>query len=53
VLPMHYFSETTLERFLAPIRATHTVALNETGSILVSRESLPKKPTILILPGPH
>ena len=53
VLPMHYFSESTLERFLSPMRATHTIALNEGGSILVSRETLPKKPTILILPGPH
>ncbi len=53
VIPMHYFSESTLERFLARLRDSHDINLNPTASTLVSRTTLPKKPTVLVLPGPH
>lgn len=53
VIPMHYFSEATLERFLAQLRDTHEIRLNDSGTTVVSRSGLPARPTVLILPGPH
>lgn len=53
VIPMHYFSESTLERFLARLRDGHEIRLNDSPTVVVSRPSLPKKPLALVLPGPH
>lgn len=53
VIPMHYFSEATLERFLARLGDSHEIKLNDSASTVVSRATLPKKPTLLVLPGPH
>lgn len=53
VIPMHYFSESTLERFLARLRNTHDIKLNPGPTTVVSRPTLPQKPTALVLPGPH
>ncbi|WP_300301354.1 MBL fold metallo-hydrolase [Ferrovibrio sp.] len=53
LIPMHYFSDSTLERFLARLRDSHDIRLNEGPGIVVSRASLPKKPTVMVLPGPH
>lgn len=53
VLPMHYFSEGTLERFLGLLRESHEIVLNESQSIVVSRQTLPRKPRVVVLPGPH
>lgn len=53
VVPMHYFSESTLERFLARLRETHDIKLNDSQSTLISRNIIPKKPSVLVLPGRH
>lgn len=53
VIPMHYFSESTLERFLTRLRDSHDIKLNDGPSSLISRNTLPKKPSVLVLPGPH
>lgn len=53
VIPMHYFSETTLERFLGGLQGSHEIKLNDGAHILVSRATLPRKPTVVVLPGPH
>jgi len=53
VIPMHYFSDATLERFLARLRDSYDIRLNNSGTTVVARATLPVKPTILILPGPH
>lgn len=53
VVPMHYFSDSTLERFLALLRDSHEITLRQEGSISLRRETLPKKPTVVVLPGPH
>jgi L-ascorbate metabolism protein UlaG (beta-lactamase superfamily) len=53
LIPMHYFSDSTLERFLARLRGSHDIRLNEGPMLEVSRASLPKKPTVVVLPGPH
>jgi L-ascorbate metabolism protein UlaG (beta-lactamase superfamily) len=51
MIPMHYFSAFTLERFLGRARESWEVAVNDTPSILLSRASLPKDPKVLVLPG--
>ncbi|HLT77367.1 MAG TPA: MBL fold metallo-hydrolase [Ferrovibrio sp.] len=53
VIPMHYFSEATLERFLARMRDSHEIRLNDSATVVVSRATLPKQRTLLVLPGPH
>lgn len=53
VIPMHYFSESTLERFLSRLRDSHDIRLNDSQSTLISRNTLPRKPSVLVLPGPH
>lgn len=51
MIPMHYFSSFTLERFLSQVRNTFEVVQNEVPTIVVSRSTLPSKPRILVLPG--
>ncbi len=51
MLPMHYFNGPTLERFLAQARQHYAVELNDKAPLMVSRASLPKQPTVLVLPG--
>ncbi len=53
VIPMHYFGEHTLERFLSLLRDSHTVTLGDSATITVGRTSLPARPTVVVLPGPH
>jgi L-ascorbate metabolism protein UlaG (beta-lactamase superfamily) len=52
VIPMHFFNETTLARFLDRMRATHVVKASETPTVVLSREALPSgRPEVLVLPG--
>jgi L-ascorbate metabolism protein UlaG (beta-lactamase superfamily) len=51
MIPMHYFSAFTLDRFLERVRGTFDVQIGDTPSIVVSKTSLPAKPQILVLPG--
>jgi len=52
VIPMHFFNETTLARFLDRMRATHLVKVSETPTALLSRAALPLgRPEVLVLPG--
>jgi L-ascorbate metabolism protein UlaG (beta-lactamase superfamily) len=56
VIPMHYFSMSGLERFLGALKGSatkldYTVEFSPTPSVMVSRESLPRQPQILVLPG--
>ena len=51
VLPMHFFNETSLQRFLAGARASFQVRMAESSPITVSRRSLPLEPTILVPMG--
>jgi L-ascorbate metabolism protein UlaG (beta-lactamase superfamily) len=53
MIPMHYFNRATLERFLGAARARYHVEFSDVPSIVVSRETLPKAPKVLVLPGPH
>jgi len=51
VIPMHYFSAFTLDRFVARMRQDWDVEYSETPSIVVSKTTLPAKPRVLVLPG--
>ncbi|MEI9805717.1 MAG: MBL fold metallo-hydrolase [Pseudolabrys sp.] len=51
IIPMHYFSAYTLDRFLARARQDWDVEIAEVPSVLVSKTSLPTKPKVLVLPG--
>ncbi len=51
MIPMHYFSPYTLDRFLSRVRQEWEVEIAEVPSVVVSRTSLPIKPKILVLPG--
>jgi L-ascorbate metabolism protein UlaG (beta-lactamase superfamily) len=51
MIPMHYFSSYTLNRFLSRVREDWDVEYAEIPSIVVSKTTLPAKPKILVLPG--
>jgi hypothetical protein len=48
---MHFFSRGTLNRFLGLMRAHYPVRLNETPGLVVSRQTLPQPPEVIVLPG--
>jgi L-ascorbate metabolism protein UlaG (beta-lactamase superfamily) len=51
MIPMHYFSAYTLNRFTSRATQTWDVEIGETPSILISKTTLPAKPKVLVLPG--
>jgi L-ascorbate metabolism protein UlaG (beta-lactamase superfamily) len=51
MIPMHYFSAYTLDRFLARVRQEWDVEIAPVPSTLVSKTGLPAKPKVLVLPG--
>jgi L-ascorbate metabolism protein UlaG (beta-lactamase superfamily) len=51
MIPMHYFSAYTLDRFLQRIRQEWEVEVAEVPSVVVSKATLPLKPKVLVLPG--
>ena len=51
MIPMHYFSAYTLDRFLARVRQEWDVEIAPVPSTLMSKTSLPAKPKVLVLPG--
>jgi L-ascorbate metabolism protein UlaG (beta-lactamase superfamily) len=51
MIPMHYFSAYTLDRFLQRVRQEWDVEIAEVPSVLISKSTLPAKPKVLVLPG--
>ncbi len=51
MIPMHYFSAYTLNRFLDRVRQEWDVEIAAVPSTVVSKTSLPAKPKVLVLPG--
>ncbi len=51
MIPMHYFSGFTLNRFLDRVRQEWEVEVAEIPSLVLSKTSLPAKPKVLVLPG--
>ena len=48
---MHIFSPSTLQRFLDAMGEIYTVESAAVPTTVVSRATLPKQPTMLVLPG--
>jgi L-ascorbate metabolism protein UlaG (beta-lactamase superfamily) len=51
MIPMHYFSSYTLDRFLTRARAEWDVDVSAVPTVVVSKATLPAKPKVLVLPG--
>jgi len=51
MIPMHYFSRFTLDRFLDRVRKEWAVEIAAVPTVVVSRTTLPAKPKVLVLPG--
>ena len=51
MIPMHYFSTYTLNRFIERIGKDWDVAYGEVPSVVLSKHTLPAKPKLLVLPG--
>jgi len=51
MIPMHYFSAYTLNRFLDRVRQEWDVEIAPVPSMVVSKATLPAKPKVLVLPG--
>jgi L-ascorbate metabolism protein UlaG (beta-lactamase superfamily) len=51
IIPMHYFSSYTLDRFLSRVRSDWDVEIADVPSVVISKASLPAKPKVLVLPG--
>jgi L-ascorbate metabolism protein UlaG (beta-lactamase superfamily) len=51
MIPMHFFSSYTLQRFLERARQTWPVEMREVPSLVVSKTSLPPAPKVTVLPG--
>jgi L-ascorbate metabolism protein UlaG (beta-lactamase superfamily) len=51
IIPMHYFSSFTLNRFLDRMRQDFEVEASPIPSVVISKTTLPVKPKVLVLPG--
>ena len=52
VIPMHYFNLGTLNRFLDRFASSqYVIERQDSPQIVLSRETLPLKPTVVVLPG--
>ena len=51
VIPMHFFDQFTLARFVDRARENFDVERAEVPTVVVSKTSLPAKPKVLVLPG--
>lgn len=51
VIPMHYFGPETLSRFIANVRGSFALEMASSPAVIVSRETLPAEPKLIVLPG--
>ena len=51
IIPMHYFSSSTLERFLSKAEAIWPIQRSDSASMVVSRQNLPRQPSVIVLQG--
>src|SRR5437764_11782847 len=51
MVPMHFFSSYSLNRFLDRARQMWTVEMSEIPSLVISKTSLPTAPKVMVLPG--
>ena len=53
MIPMHYFGQSTLNRFLDGVSDRYEIVRKETNSIVLSKATMPGRPTVMVLPGRH
>jgi L-ascorbate metabolism protein UlaG (beta-lactamase superfamily) len=51
VIPMHFFGQHTLEKFIRMGSENYVIDRREKPLAVFSRENLPEKPTMIVLPG--
>lgn len=51
VIPMHFITSSSLERFLSRVRGKFPIEEKATNSVVLSRAILPYKTAIMVLPG--
>lgn len=51
IIPMHYFTSFTLERFLTATGGKYPVKTFDTPTTVIAKDQLPGKPEIWVLPG--
>ena len=51
VIPMHFFSSGSLEMFVSRLGASYAIRRSDVPHVTLTRDSLPAKPTVLVLPG--
>lgn len=51
VIPMHYFGPTTLARFIDNAKGSFEIEMASSPDVVLSAETLPAKPKLLVLPG--
>jgi len=51
VIPMHYFGRGSLEAFLIGMSSDFEIKVNDSATTTVSLPGLPRRPTVLVLPG--
>jgi L-ascorbate metabolism protein UlaG (beta-lactamase superfamily) len=51
VIPMHFFSEYTLDRFLSRLGREWEIERSPVPSVVLSKTAMPEKPKLLVLPG--
>ncbi len=51
VIPMHFITSTSLERFLSRMRGKHPIEQNGASSMTISRANLPGRLAIMVLEG--
>jgi L-ascorbate metabolism protein UlaG (beta-lactamase superfamily) len=50
VIPMHYFSRYSLNQFIEAIKTTHEIVQNPTATVVISKDQIPAKPRLMVLP---
>lgn len=53
ILPMHYFGGSSLQRFLTEMHGEFQVKIHDSSEVIVSQQTLPDTPTMLVLPAGH
>jgi L-ascorbate metabolism protein UlaG (beta-lactamase superfamily) len=50
-IPMHFFGPSTLARFIDIARKDYQIVMSESPHVVLSRATLPREPTLMVLPG--
>jgi L-ascorbate metabolism protein UlaG (beta-lactamase superfamily) len=51
IIPMHYFNQNTLARFIERMKSDFTVDMAPDSDVVLSARTLPQEPIVLVLPG--